>query len=57
MRAHPTAIVQAHMSFFEKLTKEKGAYIFLSHSHNDIKKVREIRNRLEVNGFEPLCFS
>ena len=44
------------MSFFEKLRKVKGGYIFLSHSHDDIEKVREIRNALEKNGFEPLCF-
>ena len=44
------------MGFFEKLNKTKGGYIFLSHSHEDIVKVREIRNRLEMDGFEPLCF-
>ena len=44
------------MSFFDKLKKAKGGYIFLSHSHDDIEKVREIRNSLEKNGFEPLCF-
>ncbi len=44
------------MSFFDKLSKSKGGYIFLSHSHDDIEKVREIRNRLEKDGFEPLCF-
>ena len=44
------------MDFFEKLTKTDGGYIFVSHSHNDIKKVRIIRNRLENYGFEPLCF-
>ncbi len=44
------------MNFFDKLKKAKGGYIFLSHSHDDIEKVREIRNRLEQNGFEPLCF-
>lgn len=31
-------------------------YIFLSHSHSDIDKVRRIRNLLEEEGFEPLCF-
>ncbi len=44
------------MSFFEKFRKTKGGYIFLSHSHDDIDKVREIRNALEHDGFEPLCF-
>ena len=44
------------MSFFDKLNKAKGGYIFLSHSHEDIEKVREIRNSLEKDGFEPLCF-
>lgn len=44
------------MDFFEKLNKAKGGYIFLSHSHDDIEKVREIRNSLEDAGFEPLCF-
>jgi len=44
------------MGFFDKLTKGKGGYIFLSHSHADIDKVREIRNSLEQEGFEPLCF-
>lgn len=44
------------MGFLDKLSKSKGGYIFLSHSHDDIKKVREIRNNLETEGFEPLCF-
>lgn len=44
------------MGFFDKLKKSAGGYIFLSHSHDDIEKVREIRNSLEINGFEPLCF-
>ena len=44
------------MGIFDKLDKSKGGYIFLSHSHDDIKEVREIRNSLEQNGFEPLCF-
>ncbi len=44
------------MGFFDKLKKSKGGYIFLSHSHDDILKVREIRNDLEKQGFEPLCF-
>lgn len=44
------------MSFFDKFDKTEGGYIFISHSHNDIEKVRQIRNGLEENGFEPLCF-
>ena len=44
------------MSVFDKLIKSGGGYIFLSHSHEDIEKVREIRNMLEREGFEPLCF-
>lgn len=35
---------------------KEGGYIFISHSHLDIKKVRIIRNTLEAEGFEPLCF-
>lgn len=46
----------AKMGFFEKFNKSKGGYIFISHSHDDIEKVRKIRNRLEKDGFEPLCF-
>ena len=44
------------MSVFDTLQKGQGGYIFLSHSHDDIIKVREIRNSLEEEGFEPLCF-
>lgn len=44
------------MDFFKKMKKTEGGYIFLSHSHKDIVKVREIRNQLEEDGFEPLCF-
>lgn len=44
------------MGFFDQLNKSKGGYIFLSHSHDDIEKVRQIRNSLEQDGFEPLCF-
>ena len=36
--------------------KGEGGYVFISHSHQDIKKVREIRNAMEEQGFEPLCF-
>jgi hypothetical protein len=44
------------MSIFDKLEKSNGGYIFLSHSHKDFPKVRQIRNTLEKCGFEPLCF-
>ncbi len=44
------------MSIFDKLKKENTGYIFLSHSHADIDEVRKIRNKLEEDGFEPLCF-
>lgn len=44
------------MGFFDKLNKSNGGYIFLSHSHDDIDIIRKIRNRLESDGFEPLCF-
>ncbi len=33
-----------------------GGYVFISHSHQDILKVRQIRNAMEEAGFEPLCF-
>lgn len=36
--------------------EDDGGYLFISHSHKDIEKVRQIRNNLEENGFEPLCF-
>ena len=32
-------------------------YIFLSHSQNDIKKVRKIRDYLERQSFEPIVFN
>lgn len=35
---------------------ENGGYVFISHSHKDIEKVRLLRNLMEENGFEPLCF-
>ena len=44
------------MSIFDDLSKSEGGYVFISHSHKDIEKVRKIRNELEDNGFEPLCF-
>ena len=36
--------------------QKEGGWVFISHSHHDIEKVREIRNELEKNGFEPLMF-
>lgn len=33
-----------------------NGYIFISHSHKDIEKVRQIRNDMENAGFDPLCF-
>ena len=35
---------------------KQGGWVFISHSHQDIAKVREIRNYLEKLGFEPLMF-
>lgn len=34
----------------------EGAWIFLSHSHKDFDKVRELRNELEAQGHHPLLF-
>ncbi len=34
----------------------EGAWIFLSHSHKDFDKVRELRNELEGQGHHPLLF-
>ena len=36
--------------------KTEGAWIFLSHSHRDLVKVREIRDELERMGHNPLIF-
>ncbi len=33
--------------FFVKLKNAKGGYIFLSHSHDDIEKVREIDEMID----------
>ena len=33
-----------------------GGWVFISHSHQDIDKVRKVRNYLERLGFEPLMF-
>ncbi|MBR2677316.1 MAG: toll/interleukin-1 receptor domain-containing protein [Solobacterium sp.] len=40
-------------SFFNSVG---GGSVFISHSHHDLPKVRKIRNFLEENGFDPLCF-
>jgi hypothetical protein len=40
----------------ENKFKGEGGYIFVSHSHNDITDVREVRNYLENEGFEPILF-
>lgn len=34
----------------------EGGWVFISHSHQDILKVRYIRNKLENRGFQPLMF-
>jgi hypothetical protein len=36
--------------------RAEGAWVFLSHSHQDLEKVREIRNALEAKGQNPLMF-
>jgi hypothetical protein len=38
------------------MNQPSGAWIFVSHSHHDLKKVREIRNYLETRGHNPLLF-
>ena len=40
----------------EKMFEGEGGYVFVSHSHLDLKKVREVRNFLELNGMEPILF-
>jgi hypothetical protein len=34
----------------------EGAWVFLSHSHLDLEKVRRVRNALEAKGHNPLMF-
>jgi len=34
----------------------EGAWVFVSHSHHDFEKVREIRNAFEAEGHKPLLF-
>ncbi len=36
--------------------RHSGAWIFVSHSHRDLEKVRQIRNELERRGHNPLLF-
>ena len=36
--------------------QRQGAWIFVSHSHRDLEKVRPIRNELERRGHHPLLF-
>ena len=40
----------------EKMYEGEGGYVFVSHSHLDLKEVREVRNYLEENGVEPILF-
>jgi len=35
---------------------DEGAWVFLSHSHNDINEIRRVRDRLEAKGHNPLLF-
>lgn len=35
---------------------EDGGFLFISHSHKDKDKIRQLRNKLEEEGYEPLCF-
>lgn len=35
---------------------DTGAWIFVSHSHHDLEKVRQVRNELEQRGHNPLLF-
>jgi len=35
-------------------TQRHGAWIFVSHSHRDLEKVRPIRHELERRGYHPL---
>jgi hypothetical protein len=39
-----------------KKKKGEGAWIFVSHSHKDLEKVRFIRNEFEKRGHNPLLF-
>lgn len=49
-----TSIVESMIK--KGVFKRKGGWVFISHSHMDIDKVRSIRNALERKGFDPLLF-
>lgn len=36
--------------------ESEGGYVFVSHAHKDLHEIRKIRNILEDNGLEPICF-
>lgn len=36
-----------------QFSEAQGAWIFVSHSHRDLEKVRRIRNELERRGHNP----
>ena len=38
------------------MSEGNGGFLFISHSHHDMDDVRKLRNKLEDEGFEPLCF-
>lgn len=40
----------------QEIQNGEGGYIFISHAHKDIHEIRKIRNILEDNGFDPICF-
>lgn len=40
----------------ENMFEGEGGYVFVSHSHLDLKEVRQVRNFLETNGIEPILF-
>lgn len=44
------------LSLQDNIKSNQGAWIFVSHSHHDLEKVREIRNYLEQRGHNPLLF-
>ena len=37
-------------------SEKAGGSVFISHCHKDLPSVRMIRNRMEEEGFEPICF-
>ena len=36
--------------------ESNGGYVFISHAHKDIHEIRRIRNKLEEEGLDPICF-